>query len=333
MKYSFDSIWNAVPSINLSDDDKKFLNHQLANANKLLRKWHMHVPRRKTKFFRNCILNKKYDVVMKNFIPYNLHEEFLRDADIINKIKTEKLQRFGNQTVEQAVVSGYHRLLIKIIRTFKKRFYKFKNENLFDIYQDSYIKLIDAIYSYTDESKCFSTFASVVLQNYLYSLQYADNLVKIPDCEKRLLKKYRSMVKQNYIDNNELINVEEFINRENLDSKNIKKLQKVIVSNTVSNDVYDQERDTNCIFIVTNEIDNTNLKNKFCDILNNVDLTDNEKEVLEHALNFEMEYGWQSRLAKKMNLSKMRISQLIKTALGKIKKHILSNKQKDYCVA
>lgn len=332
MKPSFNDFWQTVPQYNLSGEDKSFIAQKLVEKNKILRSWYSYVPRRKTKFFRDHILNGKFSVIL-HFIPKELHATFLDDCQEIIKTRKEKLQRFDNKTLEEVIVAGYNKLLLKMVSDFRRKsIYSMCNDLIFDMYQDSYIKLIDAIYSYTNEEICFSTFACVILKNHLYTMTDNKYMVKIPYHEKQLLKKYKKMVKKSYLDQNELLNIEEYIQRLELDNKEVNKLQKAITRQKPSKNIEEFSDFESCQFVVSNntldfDCQDFDIKEKISVGIKKADLTTKERMVLEYALNTQMKYGWQSQLAKEMNITKMRVSQLVKTAFGKIKNYILSNKQ------
>lgn len=331
---SINTSWQNVPYFELSDENKKYIASVLSNNNKILKKWYNYVPCGKKRSFRNSILNGNFFKISE-FIPESLHVTFLDDCFKIQKTRKEKINSLDGKTVEEAVIAGYSRLVLKRIYDFYKKSNS-KLDNISDMYQEAYIKIIDAMYSYADENVCFSTFLCVVVQNHLYQMINDVNLIKIPYAEKKLIKNFKKLQKERFIVSNEVINLEQYLFESNLKDKETSKLQKALISlqhnKMFFNGIDDEsnmdipDKSSSCEFVTSNSSEfDSNIKQKVKESILNANLTKKEKEVLEYALSVDMKYGWQTQLAKHMSVTKMRVSQLVKSAFGKIKNHILTN--------
>lgn len=328
MNMSIDKLWKSVPYFHLSEENKKFIGNILIQNNKLLKEWQSYVPRNKIRFFRNNILNGNFNKVIE-FIPESLRTTFIDDCLKIQKIRKEKIESLDGKTIEETVIAGYSRLVLKRIYNFKSKS-SFNSDILFDMYQESYIKILDAMYSYSDENICFSTFLCAAVQNHLYQMLEESNLVRIPYSDRKLIKEFKKKQKQKFITTNEVLNIEQYLEDSELGQKDSSKLKKAFLKMRVNGidegknmDIPDK---SSCEFIASSslEIDCTNVESNIRDSILKANLTHKEKEVLEYALVVEMKHGWQTELAKHMNVTKMRVSQLVKSAFGKIKTHILA---------
>jgi RNA polymerase sigma factor (sigma-70 family) len=339
------NLWQSIPHYQLSEENKKFITSKLCEINSLLKKWYTCIPsRKKVKVFRDAILSGNFAFCME-FIPKDKQVDFFDDCCVIRKTKYEKLARLDDKSIEEAVVCGYSKLLYSMISKYQRRNPIGSSfESNFYLYQDSYLKLIDAIYSYSDNQICFSTFVCVVMKNHLFRAYGRKNVLKVPAREKTLLKKFKSIMKNRYVESNEIINSEKCIEMMELSEKDTRYLHKALLrKNTVKpldvvNDYLiencdlevESKRKNICEFVVSNqEPEGTSIDGDFRGKielgLKHANLSKNEKEVLQFALLTDMKYGWQTQIANKMNLTKMRISQLVKSAFSKIKNYILSN--------
>lgn len=334
MKKSFDNFWQNVPHCELSDESKKFICSNLVESNKLLKNWLSYVPRRKVRHFRNQILDGNLTSIIE-LIPETMRLSFFDDCVKIRSIRKEKIQSLNGRTIEETVVAGYSKLVLKRIYDFNKKLSR-KFDLVFDMYQESYIKIIDAIYSYTDENVCFSTFLCTIVQNHLYQILDENNLVKIPYSERKLLKAYKNHQKENFVRKNEVVNFEQYLEESSIDKKQASRLQKIIVSMKESKRINGIDEEVNldipdkstCEFITSTSVsDKLKINEKVKNSIANADLTDKEKMALEYALSVEMKYGWQTELSVQMNVTKMRVSQIVKSAFGKVREFILANDQ------
>lgn len=333
MKRSIDNFWESIPYFKLTEENKSYIASRMIECNKLLKHWNAHVPCRKIRYFRNQILNGSFNKVA-DFIPECLRTSFFDDCVKIRKIRAEKIESLENRTVEEAVVAGYGSLALRTIFNFNKKSSNFNM--LFDMYQEAYIKIIDCMYAYTDDKICFSTFLCNSVKNLFYQMINEDSIVKIPYYEKKLLMDYNRHQKNSFITTNKVVGLEEYIDNSSLDKKQILKLQKVITSkkskringiDESSNiDIPDRE---SCEFIASSNINSDSdsneitIKQKVRESIMKANLNPREKEVLQYALNAEMKFGWKTELAGRMNLTKMRVSQIVKSAFGKVKNFIL----------
>lgn len=334
-----------IPYNPLTREQKDFCRRKLVRTNLLFKKWEVHYTAHEAHIFRAKTLGGDKNPLNK--IPSTQIKAFERDIPDLICIRNQSHYELDGKTIEQAVLEGFSALCKAHARKWSKDFGPSNNGATFrDYLQETYFKLVEAMYSYTKIEFDLSTFFWWCLHNRMINVTHKYSFMKLTADELELVVKYE----KTKIQANKKVNFDEITEMMNLnheESIHLGNILNTVVFDsslgnndrpTVVQNDYTGERSSSQLGMTVsmerdedleeNSIDSNMLK----EAIVNAGLTNFEKELIAEELKNPV-YGWQIEFARNSfnpntgkPYSRMWITYAVKNAHEKLRKYL----EKDY---
>lgn len=318
-----------VAHVRLTNDEKSHALNVLGKGNILLKKWAEFFPAKKYRQFRNAVMNGSQNPEFdgKPRIPSSQISQFQSDLPIMRAIRHEMQSSLNGRSVEQAILENYSPLAKKFAK-------KWSLEGdpvgltTNDFLQESYMQVIEAMYSWLPGQANLTTFVWTALKNRMSNVanQQGNLLCPYTNSDLSLVARYEK-ARKSFSEN---ATFERIIDELGLSTEEGKYLNTLLVrvaseQNFVSDESknldytalrsgIDQEKDA-CNNVVEEDY--------VTQVLSRARLTDMERKLIEGAMN--PYNGWQTDFAKNhinpatdKPYSRMRITQMLKIAREKV---------------
>jgi hypothetical protein len=301
---------DAVPYIRLSVKEEEKCLEMLRRANRLLQEWSELFGARKSREFRKMLFKAHVNPAMmadiEAKIPHDKLDCFRRERQFIIAIHATEYPDLGNRTVEYAMLCGYSSLARKHAR----RWFSFNGESggmgLDDYTAEAYLCLLDAIYGFTKDDYTFSSFAWAVLRNRMSTATNKSNLLRpLTNPDLCLLTQYEAAKKKfnDHVTFDQVAEAMGLNHDQRLDLNGI--LMKVVTESQMAPPKDDGEQQGNDLSALRDtrlEEEQKIIKMDVDEAIENADLTDFERLVLDTSMTFDPETneppkGWMTKLA------------------------------------
>ena len=155
-----------VAHVKLSNEEKSHALDVLGKGNVLLKKWAEFFPPKKYRQFRNAVMNgsQNPEYAGEARIPSNKMSQFLTDLPVMRAIRHEMQESLNGRSVEQALLENYSPLAKKFARK-----WSLEGDPVGltpnDFLQESYMQVIEALYSWLPGQANLTTFIWTALKN------------------------------------------------------------------------------------------------------------------------------------------------------------------------
>lgn len=294
-----------VPYVRLTEEQESFCITEMIQGSIFLKRWAEYWGVRKGLHFRKLLFKAISDsslmAELETKIPLTLLEEFRLERKFIISVHIKKQPILDNQTIEWAMICSYSALARKHARKWHKIENTKTGMSLEDYQSESYMTLMDCIYSYNDPQIEFGTFAWAALKNKMIAVNNKHNPfcpLKIDD--QRLLKRFDEMK----VSLNRPATFDEIVLLMGLNDEEklnlILATRHIILASQIcqggesnSDPTYDY---TSYRRGIDNEKDFKLIGMNLKDAIADADLTEFERQVLEASLRSSR--GWQTEMAK-----------------------------------
>lgn len=169
--------YKEVQHVRLTTAQESFCLAVLVPANRLLHKWAEYWHSKKFREFRNKVLAENPAEAKNPFgcIPADELGQFQKDVAVIRSIRYNRHKDLGDRSIEEALLSSYAPLAKRHAAQWAQD--ERRRSSFNDYRQEAYMKVIDAIYGFTRDDICFSTFLWVSLKNRRINVMNAENIL------------------------------------------------------------------------------------------------------------------------------------------------------------
>lgn len=287
-------MYDILPHITLSKEQRKFCFSKSIHAAKLLKKWSkLCCGLRKTRQFRGEIFKNDFSSVPKAKL-----KEFKEDFKIILEIHKKPQEILENRTIEESILYGYSKLIQRIVKPWTKQLSKngFLTEQ--DLLQEAIIKLIDCVYGYCNPKINFITYSWYALQRSVWCcINKGNSFRSLKNDDSKLSKKYKDTCDKV----NGPFNFENIADLMKLNQKDRKRLQDVLSKVVYSNEITELDGNseiddyTGLARNIKSDSEKIQAKIDLEEILNIVELTELEHRIIKASLS--PYHGWQTDFA------------------------------------
>jgi DNA-directed RNA polymerase specialized sigma24 family protein len=311
-------MFEKIPSIELSAEQKKKCLEILGNCNLLLKKWAVYYNSRKFHWFCAEIFRGNNNPAGN--IPTDCIAEFENDLNVIRSVR-KSYDFIDGKTVEDALLQQFSAMAYK----FAKKQSKFsKNISFEDLLQESYFCLYDTIYLWMPNTYQISTYIHTSLKNRFINRAnvLGSMLCPLTNSDMSLVSQYNKFIAKC----NDKITFEEAVESMNLSFEDAISLQKALNDVKLESSISNEESKGNYTDrLVLKFEDYVSAEESVENILNKAGLNSVERELILLAM--ENNSGWQTEYAKthispvtKKPYCRMRITQLLSVAREKVAK-------------
>lgn len=335
-------MYQDVPYIPLTKDQKQFCKQRLLRCNMLLQKWGEFYPENDRHVFRRKVMGGEDNPSGK--IPSRKLSSLKADLITIRAVRNTKHQELDGRSVEDAVLSGFVALCRKHARKWSREGDSI-GITFNDYLHEAYAKILSAMYSFTRDDIDLSTFFWWVLHNQMINVTNQQRFLRLKNDDLKLVVNYektRSTV-------NKAVTFEEIVQVMGLDTETASHLgtllTRIYTENQISGtgSIDDSGEDdglgfgdyTACRTGINRESNvcvRVDAKLTVQDAIQYSGLTDFERMLVQAFLEDDSN-GWQTRLAERLinpntgkSYSRMWITMAKDKAMEKLRNYLVAAK-------
>lgn len=325
-----------IDYVRLTTEQKNEIYPIIRKAAILLRKWAQFYHPKKFRKFRNDVMKGSKNP--QGLIPNDRLAEFHADLKDILVFYTP-MEILNNRTIEEAVLEGFA-AMAKLHANQWLLEGDTRGVTRLDYLQECYMSILEVMYQYSEDTTDLSTYVWRSLRNRMINVTNQGNLLcPLTNSDLNLFVRYDRARRQNGEGTfDEIVESLGLTSEEGVYLGSI--LNQVYIENQLNNSQQDAKETGGDYTILRTGIDHDSLEvatvdqNEYVEnILSKVEFEGIERELFEAAMN--PFYGWQTKFSQTHEnpatgkpYSKMRISQLLKSAQNKVAQVLNSEKEK-----